>query len=226
MVCSMVQTSETAPVARYHADLVAAVIAGSATAFAMIYDSHASEVLAFLRRRCVDSAEAEDCFSIVFLEAWRTHARATPVEGSLRPWLYGIATNVLRNASRARRRQSAALARYHAMNGDSADADHAEAVVTALAARGSGPIIRQALAQLSTREREVADLVLVEGLTVRAAASALGIAEPLAKSRLAEARKRLQRLLRTSELSLLQPATGHQLGERPTTAAVKRSNAS
>ena len=64
--------------------------------------------------------------SLTFLEAWRLREKlrpeaAVPDEDAeeadvpdgdgLRPWLYGIATNVLRNTRRAARRHSAALAR-------------------------------------------------------------------------------------------------------------------
>jgi RNA polymerase sigma-70 factor (ECF subfamily) len=113
------------------------------------------------------------------------------VDGSLRPWLYGIATNVLRNASRSRRRHSAALQRYRASSDEMLHPDHADAVATAVTA-----------------------------------AAALGISPATAKSRLAEARRRLQRLLRTSDLTLLHDPSGHQPVGRPTTASVPRSTAS
>ncbi len=62
---------------------------------------------------------------MTFLEAWRLREKLRPdaaaFEGGvgipegegdgLRPWLYGIATNVMRNTRRAARRHSAALAR-------------------------------------------------------------------------------------------------------------------
>jgi RNA polymerase sigma factor (sigma-70 family) len=210
----------------YHADLVAAVVAGSAQAFAVVYDAHAAEVLTFCRRRCLVPAEAEDLLSVVFLEAWRNHAKAVTVDGTLRPWLYGIATNVLRNASRSRRRHNAALQRYRTSTEELLHPDHADAVATAVTAAGSRRHLAAAFAQLSVKERDVADLVLVEGLDIAAAATALGITPATAKSRLAEARRRLQRLLRTSDLTLLHDPSGHQPVERPTTASVPRSTAS
>ncbi|GAA1596808.1 hypothetical protein GCM10009678_93360 [Actinomadura kijaniata] len=55
-----------------------------------------------------DWATAEDIVSLTFLEAWRLRARIRPEGESLRPWLLGIATNVLRNAARSARRHEAA----------------------------------------------------------------------------------------------------------------------
>jgi len=45
----------------------------------------------------------------VFLEMWRRRDRAVHFEGSLVPWLLGVANNVVRNLNRARRRYDAAL---------------------------------------------------------------------------------------------------------------------
>ena len=55
----------------------------------------------------------EDLLSIVFLEAWRRRRKQLPPDKVL-PWLYGIATNVVRNRRRAERRYRAALARVPA----------------------------------------------------------------------------------------------------------------
>ncbi len=208
----------------YHADLVEAVRGGSTQAYAVIFDVHAAEVLEFIRRRSHPD-ESEDLLSVVFLEAWRCRHRAAVVDGTLRPWLYGIALNVLRNSARSRRRQAAALSRYRVMNTEWVEPDHADRVTAAVAAAAASSAIAAAFNQLSVKERQVADLVLREGFSLAAAACALSISEAQAKSRLAEGRRRLQRLLRTSELSLLQPSVGHEPGERHIAASVKRSSA-
>jgi RNA polymerase sigma factor (sigma-70 family) len=206
--------------ARYHPDVVAAFSAGSQRAFALVWDVHVREVHGFCLRRCATSLEAEDLVSVVFLEAWRCRGRAVLVDGTLRPWLYGIAVNVMRNESRRQRRYGDVMRRFHAANPDLADGDHADDVVTAVTAAASRHLVAAAFAQLSGKERAVAELVLVEGLDVRAAAAALSLTESVAKSRLAAARKRLQRLLRTSELTDLPRATGHEQGEWHIAASV------
>jgi len=181
--------------------LVDAVIAGSSEAFGEVFDAHASEVLAFCRRRCTDLNDAEDLMSVVFLEAWKCRNRAVLVDGSLRPWLYGIAANVMANAARARRRHAAALGRFHATNPDLETAsDHAEEVAWAAATRELRGELQRAFAKLSTKEHAVAELILVEHLDVASVAIVLGIPEGTVKSRLHRARQRLVRLLRSSEL--------------------------
>src|SRR3712207_2939083 len=78
--------------------------------FAQLFDRHAAELLRYCFRRTADAAAAEDLVSLVFLEAWRRRDRIGSAEEA-RPWLYGIATNLLRQRWRARRRHAAALAR-------------------------------------------------------------------------------------------------------------------
>ncbi|MFC9283680.1 RNA polymerase sigma factor [Streptomyces collinus] len=56
-------------------------------------------------------ATAEDVVSLTFLEAWRLRGTVRPDGDDLSPWLLGIATNVLRNTTRAARRYQATLSR-------------------------------------------------------------------------------------------------------------------
>jgi RNA polymerase sigma factor (sigma-70 family) len=211
---------------RYHGDLGEAFAAGSESAFALVWDAHVREVHGFCLRRCVTSLEAEDLVSVVFLEAWRCRGRAVLVDGTLRPWLYGIAVNVMRNESRRQRRYGEVLRRFHAANPDVAQGDHAEDVAATVTAAANRHLVAAAFNKLSAKERAVAELVLVEGLDVPAAAAALSLTESVAKSRLAAARKRLQRLLRTSELTDLQEPTGHEQGERHLAAPANQVKAS
>jgi DNA-directed RNA polymerase specialized sigma24 family protein len=87
---------------------------GDERAFSELYERHARTIYNYLFRRLADWSEAEDLTAIVFLEAFRRRSEVVVVEGKLLPWLYGIATNVLRNRRRAmwrNRRLVAQLAR-------------------------------------------------------------------------------------------------------------------
>lgn len=96
--------------------------AGDPAAFAELFGAHARAVYGHAARLSADRGTAEDVVSLTFLEAWRLREKLRPEAEAppdadasdadgLRPWLYGIATNVLRNTRRAARRHSAALAR-------------------------------------------------------------------------------------------------------------------
>lgn len=163
------------------------------------FDAHAQDVYRFCARRCGDRDRAEDLMSVVFLEAWRARDRAVIVDGTLRPWLLGIATNVLRNSNRSLRRHREALSRYHRTAERTVEPDHADAAVAAADIDRTRQRLQAAFARLSTKDREVADLCLLEGLSPAAAAVALDLPVGTIKSRLAHARSRLQAVLRSGE---------------------------
>src|SRR5262245_17455093 len=79
--------------------------------FGGLFERHADEIYNFCFRRTADWALAEDLTSVVFLEAWLKRSRVDLVKDPPLPWLYGVATNVLRNHARSLRRFRAALER-------------------------------------------------------------------------------------------------------------------
>src|SRR5665811_775431 len=83
-------------------------------AFGEIFARHAKPVYNYLFRRCGDWSTAEDLTSVVFLEAWRKRADVRLVHDSALPFLFGVATNVLRNRRRSERRYREALSRMPA----------------------------------------------------------------------------------------------------------------
>lgn len=168
-------------------------------ALAAAFDAHAQDVFRYLARRCDDRMLAEDLMSVVFLEAWRSRERAVLVDGTLRPWLLGIAANVLRNSRRSLRRHRAALDRYRATAGGLVEPDHADQAVDRADAASTRRDLDAAFAALSAKDRQVADLCLIEGLTPAQAAVALGLPVGTVKSRLAHARDRLRGVLRPGE---------------------------
>lgn len=85
--------------------------AGDQSAFGELFDEHAQAVYGYALRTLGEWATAEDVVSLTFLEAWRLRGTLREEGGSVRPWLFGIATNVLRNTTRAARRHRAAMSR-------------------------------------------------------------------------------------------------------------------
>jgi RNA polymerase sigma factor (sigma-70 family) len=155
-------------------------------AFTQLYDDLAAELLRYLWRRCGDRAQAEDLVSVVFLEAWRRRSTLRP-GAPARPWLYGIATNVLRNHRRALRRHRAALERIAAVAGPStAPGADEQAALQRRLAEALG-----ALRALPRREQDVVALCVWSQLSYEEAAGALGVPVGTVRSRLSRARRRL-----------------------------------
>ena len=85
-------------------NLLSPVRDGDLRALAELSEHPGHRVLGHCLRRTADHALAEDCLSMVFLEAWR-HRRSVRLAGhSLLPWLLAVANNVLRNQRRSLRR--------------------------------------------------------------------------------------------------------------------------
>lgn len=165
--------------------------AGDQGALGELFDEHASAVYGYALRTLGDWAAAEDVVSLTFLEAWRLRGRLDPDGEALRPWLFGIATNVLRNTARAARRHKAAMARLPERE---VVPDFAEELVTRLDDSAQLAAVQRALAGLRRGEREVFRLCVWVGLDYASAAEALGVPIGTVRSRLSRARTRLRSL--------------------------------
>ncbi len=95
------------------AALWARVRSGGAEAFGLLFERYGQAIYGYCFRRTADADRAADLTSITFLEAWRRREVALPGDKVL-PWVFGVATNVLRNERRNRRRYKAALDRLPA----------------------------------------------------------------------------------------------------------------
>lgn len=181
--------------------------AGDPEAFAELFGAHARAVFGHAARLSADRGTAEDVVSLTFLEAWRLREKLRPEaaavdedadvpEGDgLRPWLYGIATNVLRNTRRAARRHSAALARLPDRPADRDTLpDFADDVVGRMERAERLAAAHTAIGRLRRAEREVFALCVWSGLSYAAAGEALGVPASTVRSRLARARQRLRTL--------------------------------
>ncbi|MFG2906779.1 RNA polymerase sigma factor [Kitasatospora sp. NPDC048286] len=171
---------------------------GDPDALGELYDEHAQVLYRYALRVTGDWAEAEDVVSTTFLEAWRGRERLHPagdgphLDGDgLRPWLLGIATNIMRRNARARRRRDIALARTPERG---SVPDFADDLVANLADVEHLRAARRALARLRRRDREVFTLVVWAGLDYASAAEALGTPIGTVRSRLSRARARLRDL--------------------------------
>ncbi|MFF0753188.1 RNA polymerase sigma factor [Streptomyces sp. NPDC004267] len=168
----------------------ARIRAGDPDAFGCLFDDYARAVHHHAFRLTGDWSVAEDVLSLTFLEAWRLRASVDPDGGSLRPWLLGIATNVVRNTRRAARRHEAAVNR---LPREEALPDFADELVGRIDDAERVARLRAALSRLRRPEREVVALCVWSGLDYAAAAEALGVPVGTVRSRLSRARKKLHK---------------------------------
>jgi RNA polymerase sigma-70 factor (ECF subfamily) len=169
-------------------DLWARSAQGRTDAFGQLFDRHVDAVYRYCFRRTGSWSDAEELTSITFLEAWRARGKAHLQDGSLRPWLLGVATNVDRNRRRAARRYSGVLSK---LPRPEVVPDIADASVAKIDAEATAKRVLVELNRLPARDRDVAMLCLGQGLTYAEAAATLGIPIGTVRSRLSRARSRL-----------------------------------
>jgi RNA polymerase sigma-70 factor, ECF subfamily len=159
---------------------------GDERAFEALYERHADTVYNYLFRRLADWSEAEDLTAVVFLEAYRRRGDAVVVDGKLLPWLYGIATNVLRNRRRTQWRNRRLLGRLAQERSEPVPnlADRIEATERMRA-------LLEQTKELPRAQQDVLALCVWSGLTYDEAAAALGVPVGTVRSRLARARDAL-----------------------------------
>jgi RNA polymerase sigma-70 factor, ECF subfamily len=147
---------------------------------ALIREHHAAVLRYAWRRAPRDSID--DVMADTFLVAWR---RLDEVPVDARPWLIGVARNVIATHARTRRRLEALRGRLQlSYEPVCVSVDEPE---TAIA---------QAFERLPVRDREVLMLVVVEEMTAEEAAVALdGLPANTVRSRLRRAKRRLTRAL-------------------------------
>lgn len=155
-------------------------------AFRSFYERHLGAIRGYALGR-VGPEAAEDIVSETFSEAWSSRSSFDVRAASGRPWLYGIATNVV---ARHRAREERWLeANRVAMSG----ADGAPS--GAVTAYALDPELVYAIGELGPGLRDVFLLTALADLTVVETARALGITAVAARVRLHRARTQLRAAL-------------------------------
>ena len=162
-------------------------------AFSAVFDRHFARVHRYLARR-VGRGRADDLAAQTFVVAFDRRGSFSGAAQSARPWLFGIATNVLRNELRSERRMLAAIARLDpASAGDLAD--EVERTLARADAAEDAARIAGALALLDSDQRDVLLLHAWGELSNQEIAVALSVPAGTVRSRLSRARATLQRAL-------------------------------
>ncbi len=165
------------------AELIERSLRGRPDAFVEVVGRHEVAVHGFLARRGGRQV-ADDLLSEVWVRAFGSRAAYDSGYPSARPWLYGIARNVLRAHWRA--------ARGSGPLGSAGEVDPWNDVIDRLDSAGAAGVLARAVAALPQDERDVLLLVAWEQLAPSEAAVALGVPPGTARSRLHRARVALR----------------------------------
>lgn len=157
--------------------------------FGLLFDRHVRAIYRFAWRR-MGSALASDVTAETFTIAFARRNEFDADRGEFLPWLYGIATNVVRNHGRAERRQLISMA----LGGDAGAL--LEDVEDRVDAAGAFRVLARSLADLHPGDRDVLLLFAWTDLGYDAIAQALGIPAGTVGSRLNRARRILRATLR------------------------------
>ena len=183
-----------APVAPVAPDSDAAIIGKSRLepeCFAAIFDRYYSQIHAYAARRLGEGL-ADDVASETFLIAFARRERYDVSWLNARPWLYGIASNLVSRHHRTEQRRYRALARTFTHE---AGEEHADQVALRLDAQARRASLMTALAGIAQGDRDVLLLVACAELTPEEASQALDIPAGTARSRLHRARKKIRAAL-------------------------------
>lgn len=169
-------------------------ISGSATEphrFALIFERHFDAVYTYARRRVGESA-ADEIASQTFLVAFGRRETFDGSRSSARPWLLGIATNLIHSKRRQEKRQL----RAYAKAGSDAGSDPLDGIE---ARADVGRLRAQLAAVLAALPKEEADPLLLFAwaeLSYEEIAVALNLPIGTVKSRLSRVRTRIREQLR------------------------------
>jgi RNA polymerase sigma factor (sigma-70 family) len=156
-----------------------------------LFERHVHELLRYCACR-VGAEAAEDVVADTFLIAYRRWDSFDPARASPLTWLYGIATRV---AHRHRRAESRRLALYARSATSDVQDGFAEASAARADAQRAHKRIAAALAQLSSRQRDVVLLFAVAELEYSEIADALNIPMGTVQSSLHRARAKMRAAL-------------------------------
>ena len=166
----------------------AAVLGNDGDAFVAIFDQHRDRVYRQAFRMTANVHDAEDVTAGAFLELWRRRKAVRVVDGSVLPWLLVTTTNLARNLTRGLRRYRTLIAALPRADVAQSAEDVAlkQMVEFEIVAQ-----VRDAVSGLSPTDAALITLIVFEHYSPAQAATALGITDGAARTRLHRARARL-----------------------------------
>jgi len=159
--------------------------------FEILFRTHAHDIQRYVVRR-IGADAAEDLVAETFLLAFKQRDRYDMSRPDARPWLYGIATNLIGRHRRAEIRHYRALARTGVDPVAESFTDRVDAAVSADAVKQR---LAAALAALPAAHRDTLLLVAWGDLSYEEVVVALRVSAGTVASRINRARSKLRRSL-------------------------------
>lgn len=171
------------------ADLLFRLSHGDEVAYRELFRRHERATYRVALVMLQSTWDAEEVVASAFLELWRKRDAVRLVDGSVLPWLLTVLSYIAKNHQRGTRRYRRLLAKVpHA----GTEPDHAEEVARTVDALPVTAAVQEALAELDARDASILLLCVVQELSTRDAALALGIPDGTVKSRLSRVKARLR----------------------------------
>jgi RNA polymerase sigma-70 factor (ECF subfamily) len=158
----------------------------SAETFSELYRRTYVDVLAFLLRRCSSAEDAADCLAETYLLAWKKRDQM-PTGAETRPWLFGVARNVMRRGNEL-------LVRTAAADALAAELERSGAICPAPDLPEPDPVIA-AIRDLPELEQEIITMLIWDELAPREVAAVLGLTPNVVRVRAHRARAKLKAAL-------------------------------
>ncbi len=159
--------------------------------FATVFDRHYDEIWRYLSRRA-EPVVADDLASETFTRAFSARAGYDGAQLNAGPWLYGIATNLLRERGRHEGRRWRAYAR--AIESGVLE-DRYEQADSRVDASALASVLVAALSGLAAADRDALLLLALTDLSYEEIAVATGAPVGTVRSRLHRARRHMQQAL-------------------------------
>jgi len=167
-------------------------------AFGVLFERHAESLLGYFARRVLDAEAAAELTAETFAQAFASRRRFRDQGSDGLAWLYGIGRHLLaryfRNEAvdaRARRRLG--------MPERTVGNDDYERIEELIDFDAIAQVVREALAELPTDQREAIKLRVIDGLSYRELAEQVGITEQTARARASRGLRRIVKRLGADE---------------------------
>ena len=159
--------------------------------FRILYNDLYDDLWRYVQRRSINTEEARDTLSEVFLVAWR-RLEDIPAGKEARLWLFGVARNLVKTSWRKRKRSGDLLVRI--------GSEMSTRVTTDEELDNSGVLkIVKALQFLSENDQEILRLLAWENLSHKEISVVLGCSENAVAIRIRRARVRLMKVLQSEK---------------------------